>query len=71
MGLTRHRFTGPVPLTALQEGLNNLVFVAIKQPVLSSDEMFFDWFKVDYARQFQADAGALIFRGDHTWSGAV
>ena len=65
-GITRHRFTGPVPLTALQEGLNNLVFVAVEQPVLSSDEMLFDWFKVDYARQFQADAGTLIFQGNHT-----
>jgi len=67
---TRHRFTGPVPLTALHEGLNNLVFVAINQPAaLSSDAIFFDWFKVDYARQFQADAGALTFQGTH--SGAV
>ena len=49
--------------------MNNLVFVAIKQPALNSDEMLFDWFKIDYARRFQADAGALTFRGDHT--GAV
>ena len=27
-GITRHRFAGPVPLTALREGVNNLVFVA-------------------------------------------
>jgi hypothetical protein len=68
-GVTRHRFAGSVPLTALQEGLNNLVFVAIKQPALTSDEMLFDWFKIEYARQFQADAGVLTFQGDHT--GAV
>ena len=67
--MTRHRFNGPVPLTALQEGLNNLVFVALKQAVVTSDELLFDWFQVDYARRFQAEAGALTFRGDHT--GAV
>ena len=31
--------------------------------------MLFDWFKIDYARRFQAEAGALTFQGDHT--GAV
>jgi hypothetical protein len=68
-GITRHRFVGTVPLAALSEGVNNLVFVARKQPALSSDEMLFDWFKIDYARRFQAEAGALTFQGDH--SGAV
>jgi hypothetical protein len=68
-GITRHRFTGSVPLTALHEGQNDLVFAAILQPALSSDEMLFDWFKIDYARRFQADAGALTFRSDQ--SGAV
>jgi hypothetical protein len=62
-GLTRHRFQGELPQAALRDGENRLDFQVIAQPALGSDDLFFDWFAIDYARRFRASQDQLSFSG--------
>lgn len=63
-GLIRHRFEADIPQAALREGENRLDFNVINQPALGGDDLFFDWFAIDYARRFQARQDQLTFMGD-------
>ncbi|HEY0607715.1 MAG TPA: C25 family cysteine peptidase [Herpetosiphonaceae bacterium] len=63
-GLVRHRFEAEIPQSALREGENRLDFTVINQPALGGDDLFFDWFEIDYARRFQATQDQLTFTGD-------
>ncbi|HEY0733866.1 MAG TPA: C25 family cysteine peptidase [Herpetosiphonaceae bacterium] len=63
-GLIRHRFAAEIPQSALREGENRLDFTVINQPALGGDDLFFDWFEINYARRFQASADQLMFTGD-------
>lgn len=60
-GLVRHVFSGQVAQADLREGANTLRFVVEKIPNLASDRIAFDWFEIEYARQFRATADQLIF----------
>lgn len=62
-GLVRHRFEAEIPQSALREGENRLDFTVINQPALGGDDLFFDWFAIDYARRFQATEDQLAFTG--------
>lgn len=62
-GLTRHRFAAEIPQSALREGENRLDFTVINQPALGGDDLFFDWFEIEYARRFQAAQDQITFTG--------
>lgn len=62
-GPSRHRFEGTVAHTALREGSNQLVFTIINESSLPSVRMYFDWFEVEYQRQFTASENQLVFPG--------
>jgi hypothetical protein len=68
-GLIRHRFAAQIPQSALREGTNDLSFSVIKQPALVGDDLFFDWFAIEYARRFEAEHDRLAFTGadQGTW----
>jgi hypothetical protein len=72
-GLSRHRFEGKIPQSALREGENQLAFTAINQPALAADDLYFDWFEVEYARRFQAIQDQLVFTdaAAGTWHYAI
>ncbi|MBV9791682.1 MAG: hypothetical protein JOZ51_26025 [Chloroflexi bacterium] len=63
-GLTRYRLEAEIPQGALGQGENRLDFTVINQPALGGDDLFFDWFAIDYARRFQARNDRLTFTGD-------
>src|SRR5512135_144761 len=60
-GLTRHHFEANVPQTDLISGVNQLRMVVLPQPAVPNDEIYFDWFEVQYARLFQAGNDQIIF----------
>lgn len=62
-GYTRRVFEGQVPPSALREGENKLLFNMLLAPQIGSDVIYFDWFEVQYGRQFVADQDQLIFGG--------
>lgn len=64
----RHLFQGEIPLADLNEGENTLTFTPLLVGSLVSDRIFFDFFQVDYPRQFVAVGDVLEFI--HTASGA-
>ncbi|HYN88463.1 MAG TPA: C25 family cysteine peptidase, partial [Ardenticatenaceae bacterium] len=68
-GPTRHRFQGGVPAPVLRAGQNVLHFVIVNDAALPLDEIYFDWFEVEYDRHFQAEGDQLFFSSDTpgTW----
>lgn len=63
-GHSRYHFEGQVPQSQLVDGLNNLDFNALKTNSLISDDLYFDWFEIEYNRSFQAEADQIAFPGD-------
>ncbi len=57
----RHVFEGTVSQSALQEGAN-LLNLGIYRAALSREDLYFNWYEVEYARRFQADRDQLAFR---------
>lgn len=53
------RITATLPVTRLQEGQNRLTFVLGENTF--AEDMYFNWFEVEYDRRFWADAGELTF----------
>jgi hypothetical protein len=72
-GRIRHRFTGQVPQAALQDGDNDLALAVIAQPALGADDIFFDWFEVEYDRRFVAidDQLRFTYAEGGTWQYAI
>ncbi len=60
-GLRRHRLEASLPQTALLEGTNSLRFHVSLQPDTTSDEIYFDWFEIEYARRLWAEGNRLLF----------
>ncbi len=53
-GKSRYRFTVPVSQSLLLDGVNALDVVVIKTPNLANEDIYFDWYEIEYYRQFQA-----------------
>ncbi len=64
-GKSSYTFETQVLQTDLIDGENWLIFTAIHDtathPTLAYPDYFFDWFEIEYQREFQAVAGELIF----------
>ncbi|HEC61132.1 MAG TPA: hypothetical protein ENI27_02630 [bacterium] len=65
-GKSRFRFEAQVPQSQLVDGVNQLDFVGIKTAGMSFDKLYFDWYEIEYDRQYQADGDQLPFSGDIT-----
>ncbi len=60
-GRTAYTFTAQVDSSALISGVNTLAFTTTNDVVAEIDDLYFDWFKVSYPRQFVAQADSLTF----------
>jgi hypothetical protein len=61
-GKAAYRFEAQVPGSQLGEGLNRLHFAILYNGAI--EDMYFDWFEIDYRRQFEAQGDQLAFPGD-------
>ncbi|MDH7487676.1 MAG: C25 family cysteine peptidase [Anaerolineae bacterium] len=68
-GKVRQVLTTTVPQTALNEGENRLHFEIVNDLGLSTDDIYFNWFEVDYRRTYSASGDLLRFSVDTpgTW----
>lgn len=64
-GATRRRFEVQAPQSLLREGTNQLLFNVIKPNLVGYDDIYFDWFEIEYARRFEAAQDQLAFSGDN------
>ncbi|MBS1250136.1 MAG: Gingipain R2 [Chloroflexi bacterium] len=62
-GIGDHDFSSQVALSDLQEGVNQLLFRSE-----NNDYLYFNWFEVEYPRQFQAENNQLHFERDEAGS---
>jgi uncharacterized membrane protein len=60
-GLTRYHFEAYVPQTDLISGTNQVRMTIIPQAALPNDNIYFDWFEIQYARLFQATGDQILF----------
>lgn len=72
-GISRYRFESPIPQSDLQEGENQLKLSVLLDayPSQFSDDIYFDWFEIQYARRFEAFEDQLIFsfgEGGQIWN---
>ena len=58
-GIGDHDFSSPVALSSLLEGANQLIFKSAQ-----ADYLYFNWFEVEYPRQFQAENNQIHFGRD-------
>lgn len=63
-GLIRYHLETTAPVSALISGTNTLSMTVLKQPSMSSDRLYFDWFEIEYPRRFVAEQGELAFSAD-------
>jgi len=63
-GHIRYAFGGQTLQANLIEGENELHFVAHQTENMISDWLYFDWFEIEYAREFEASANQLRFSND-------
>lgn len=63
-GLVRHRFEGQALASDLREGTNNLLFTVQIPAGIGADNLYFDWFEIEYDRRFEANNNQLVFTGD-------
>jgi len=63
-GKVRKIFTAAVPQAALNEGENRLSFEIINDLGLALDDIYFNWFEVDYRRTYTATNDELRFSVD-------
>jgi len=68
-GKVRKVFTATVPQAALNGGINSLYFEIINDLGLPMDDIYFNWFEVDYHRTYTAEGDVLRFSVDTpgTW----
>ncbi len=67
-GPTMHELVAPIAQSSLVSGSNSLYFNVINQPVMASDNIYFNWFEITYARLFQASNDSLLFSDNETGS---
>ena len=60
-GAIRHRMQARADQSVLREGVNTLAFNVI--PMDQRDEIFFDWFEIEYARRLTAQDDQLFITG--------
>lgn len=60
-GRTRHRFSGELAESDLQNGQNQLGLTLLNGQSALADTIYPNWFEIDYARGFQAVDDALLF----------
>jgi len=60
-GRSRYHFETSLPQNILVDGANSLDFVAYKTDQLVADDLYFDWFEIDYERLYQADGDEIVF----------
>ena len=64
-GKSRYHFEAQIPQSLLSEGQNRLEFVthllSSEQNVMVSDQIYFDWFELDYQRALNAENNQLEF----------
>lgn len=65
-GLIRHHTEVTVPTSALISGTNALSLTVYKQPSMTSDTLYFDWFEIEYPRRFVASQDELAFSTNET-----
>ncbi len=58
-GIGDHDFSGQVALGTLVDGVNQLLFRSA-----TSDYLYFNWFEIEYPRQFQAENNQIHFGRD-------
>lgn len=68
-GKSRYHFETDLSQDALIEGANALDFVAYKTDGMPADELYFDWFEIEYERLFLAEEDEIAFspRQAGTW----
>ena len=60
-GRSRHSFEAELPQTGLREGENSLTVSVINDGPTLTDDVYFDWFEVEYNRKLEAVEDALEF----------
>ncbi len=60
-GKSRYRFEAQVDQSRLVEGNNALDFVVYKTPAMIFDKIYFDWFEIEFEREYTADGGEITF----------
>ncbi len=65
-GKSRYIFTGQVNQSRLIHGTNRLDMVVILPPGVTGEEMYFNWFEINYDRPFQAVDNFIDFNSDPT-----
>ncbi len=60
-GKSRYSFETEVDHSRLVEGINELEFVVNLTPAMISDKIYFDWFEVEFEREFVADDSEITF----------
>jgi hypothetical protein len=63
-GHSRYHFEAQLPQSQIVDGVNQLDFNALNTTYMISDDIYFDWFEIDYNRLFQAEADQIAFPGD-------
>jgi hypothetical protein len=65
-GFSRHRFEVATPGTVLDEGLNELKFQVFFDAYSNQvvDNIYFDWYEVEYPRRFIAENEQIFFHRD-------
>lgn len=69
-GKSRYRFEGQVAQSRLVEGQNQLDLNVILPPASVAEDLFVDWFEIEYQRRFVAVENQLTFQagGSGNWS---
>lgn len=67
-GISRYRFETQVPQSSLVEGENQLKLSLLLDafPGQFTDDIYFDWFEIDYAHLFKANNDYLAFSRDES-----
>jgi hypothetical protein len=60
-GKSRYHFDADLPHDLLVEGANSLDFVAYKTDLLPAEDIYFDWFEIEYERLFLAEEDEIAF----------
>ena len=60
-GHIRYAFEAQTPLSSLVDGDNELDFVVSMTGTMQSDNIYFDWFEIEYPKQFLASENQLSF----------
>ncbi|HEY1014641.1 MAG TPA: C25 family cysteine peptidase, partial [Herpetosiphonaceae bacterium] len=62
-GISIHQLNTDAPRSALREGTNYLELTAYLQPGMTAEQLFFNWFEIEYDRRFEAAGNVLRWPG--------